>query len=107
MTGDIFEHLYSYVQNNIFNTWDERTREFLLNTAFLRSLNPDLCAAVSGVMESETLLAEFFENLNGRPYQGLYVIGSHPDFERIAKRKAVRRRKLYNGMIQCQLYMYF
>ena len=30
-----------------------------------------------------------------------------PDFEKYFGRKADKRRKLYNGMIQCQLYMYF
>jgi putative N6-adenine-specific DNA methylase len=29
-----------------------------------------------------------------------------PDFERNFGQKADRRRKLYNGNIQCQLYMY-
>lgn len=57
--------------------------------------------------QSEKLLGDFFENLSRYPYKGLYVISSQPDFEKTAKRKATRRRKLYNGMIQCQLYMYF
>ena len=29
------------------------------------------------------------------------------DFERVFGRKADKRRKLYNGMIKCQVYMYF
>ena len=29
------------------------------------------------------------------------------EFERSFGRKADKRRKLYNGMIPCQLYMYF
>lgn len=35
------------------------------------------------------------------------VITPEPDFEKLFGRKADRRRKLYNGMISCQLYQYF
>ena len=35
------------------------------------------------------------------------VISPNEDFEELFKRKADKRRKLYNGMIKCQLYMYF
>lgn len=36
-----------------------------------------------------------------------YIISPHPEFEALFGRKADKRRKLYNGMIRCQLYMYF
>ncbi len=36
-----------------------------------------------------------------------YIISPHPDFERIFGKKANRRRKMYNGMMSCQVYMYF
>ena len=36
-----------------------------------------------------------------------YIISSAPAFERFYGRKADKRRKLYNGMIKCDLYMYF
>ena len=35
------------------------------------------------------------------------VISPDPRFEQCFGRRADRRRKLYNGMIQCQLYLYF
>ena len=43
------------------------------------------------------------------PNRGLnyYIISPHEEFERLFGRKADKRRKLYNGMIKCQLYMYF
>ena len=41
------------------------------------------------------------------PGQGLYVITADADFERHFGKKAARRRKLYNGMIPCQIYMYY
>src|SRR5690606_32999183 len=36
----------------------------------------------------------------------VYVLTSHPQFERIYGRKADRRRKLYNGRIECTYYQY-
>ncbi len=36
-----------------------------------------------------------------------YIISSEPDFERLYGRPATKRRKLYNGMIQCYLNMYY
>lgn len=35
------------------------------------------------------------------------VISPHDDFETLFGRKADKRRKLYNGMLKCQLHMYF
>ena len=40
------------------------------------------------------------------PWQ-VYVITSHPAFERLYGRRADKVRKLYNGMIPCALYLYF
>ncbi len=39
--------------------------------------------------------------------QTSYIISPHEQFESFFGRKAVKRRKLYNGMLKCQLYMYF
>ncbi len=36
-----------------------------------------------------------------------YIISPHENFERIFGRPATKRRKLYNGMIRCQLFLYF
>ena len=40
------------------------------------------------------------------PWQ-IYVITSHPAFEKAYGRRADKIRKLYNGMIPCNLYQYF
>jgi putative N6-adenine-specific DNA methylase len=37
----------------------------------------------------------------------LYILSSHEDFERFFGRRADKKRKLYNGMIKCQLFMYY
>lgn len=36
----------------------------------------------------------------------LYLLSSHTEFERTFGRKADKKRKLYNGMIKCDLFMY-
>ncbi|MDD2192754.1 MAG: class I SAM-dependent RNA methyltransferase [Bacteroidales bacterium] len=38
---------------------------------------------------------------------GIYVLTADPEFERAFGRHATKKRKLYNGMIKCDLYMYF
>ncbi len=40
------------------------------------------------------------------PRIGMFVISSDPEFEKNFGQKAEKRRKLYNGNIQCQLFMY-
>lgn len=47
------------------------------------------------------------ERWSAQPGAGLYVITADAEFERHFGRTAVKRRKIYNGMIPCQLYMYF
>ena len=49
-------------------------------------------------------LAYEMSRQSGKKY---FVISPHDDFETLFGRKADKRRKLYNGMIKCQLYMYF
>ena len=40
------------------------------------------------------------------PWQ-IYILTSHPSFERLYGQRADKIRKLYNGMIPCNLYQYF
>ena len=37
----------------------------------------------------------------------LYLLSSHTEFERTFGKQADKKRKLYNGMIKCDLFMYF
>lgn len=50
------------------------------------------------------LMGKKFAEKDGAAY---YIISPHNDFERLFGRTARRRRKLNNGDIRCQLYMYF
>jgi len=49
-------------------------------------------------------MGRVFERKRGWNYS---IITPDDDFETMFGRKADKRRKLYNGMIKCQLYMYF
>ena len=42
-----------------------------------------------------------------RPGWTYTVISPDEEFEQCFGRKADKRRKLYNGMIKCQVYLYF
>ena len=37
----------------------------------------------------------------------MYILSSHTEFERSFAKTAVKKRKLYNGMIKCDLFMYY
>lgn len=50
------------------------------------------------------ILGEKFKQERGWAYN---IISPSEDFEALFGRKADKRRKLYNGMIKCQYYMYF
>lgn len=59
------------------------------------------------VKEAEKLykiMGEQFVSGDGQKY---YVISPHDEFEKHYGKEADKRRKLYNGMIKCQLFMYF
>lgn len=49
-------------------------------------------------------MGKVFRRQEGNSY---YIISPHEKFEQIYGREADKRRKLYNGMMKCQVYMYF
>lgn len=51
-----------------------------------------------------SIMGEKFVSKHGWSYG---IISPDEEFEKIFSRKADKRRKLYNGMIKCQYYMYF
>lgn len=51
-----------------------------------------------------SVMGKCFEKGQGKKY---FIISPNDDFESFFGRPADKRRKLYNGMIKCQLYMYF
>ena len=59
---------------------------------------------VKAAEELYTVMGNRFKEGGGRKY---YVISPHDEFDKYFGRTADKRRKLYNGMIKCQLFMYF
>jgi len=48
-----------------------------------------------------------YQALSRNVHKNLFLLSSHPSFEEVFGRKADKKRKLYNGMILCYLYMYY
>ena len=69
--------------------------------------NPPYGERMGSAREVEALYRDIgvhFRSLS--PWQ-VYIITSHPDFEKLYGRRADKVRKLYNGMIPCYLYQFF
>lgn len=57
--------------------------------------------------EIEVLYRDLKPVLGSLDTWSFYILTSHPGFERLFGRKADRKRKLYNGRIECQYYQYY
>ncbi len=69
--------------------------------------NPPYGERLLNIKEAEELyrtMGKVFARKQGWSYA---VITPDDDFEKCFGRRADKRRKLYNGMLQCQLYMYY
>ena len=69
--------------------------------------NPPYGERLGDAAEAAGLARTLGQVWQRHPGQGLYAITADADFETHFGKKAARRRKIYNGMIPCQLYMYF
>lgn len=56
--------------------------------------------------EAEQLYRLFGEAWRATENWKLYLLSSHTEFERTFGKDADKKRKLYNGMIKCDLFMY-
>lgn len=59
---------------------------------------------IAGAEKLYKIMGERFLREKGKSYT---VITPDDDFEKIFGRKADKRRKVYNGTLKCQIYMYF
>ena len=69
--------------------------------------NPPYGERLGNAREVEKLYKEIGEHFRSLSPWQVYVITSHPSFEKLYGRKADKVRKLYNGMIPCYLYQFF
>ena len=79
----------------------------ILDERALVITNPPYGERLLDVKQAEELykvMGNVFKAEGGKKY---FVISPHDDFEKLFSRTSDKRRKLYNGMIKCQYYMYF
>jgi len=69
--------------------------------------NPPYGERIMEKREAEELYRAFGNTFRALEGWKLYLLTSHEDFERVFGKRADRKRKLYNGMIKCELFMYF
>lgn len=83
-------------------------KDFVLSDGFQTVItNPPYGERLLDVKSAEELykiMGEKFLQKKGKSYS---IISPDDDFEKIFGRKADKRRKMYNGTLKCQLYMYF
>ncbi|MDR0861668.1 MAG: class I SAM-dependent RNA methyltransferase [Oscillospiraceae bacterium] len=68
--------------------------------------NPPYGERVMEKRDAETLYREFGAAVRNLKDWQIYILSSHTEFERSFGKVASKKRKLYNGMIKCDLYMY-
>lgn len=69
--------------------------------------NPPYGERLGDAAEAAALARTLGQVWQRHPGQGMYAITADAEFEQHFGKKAARRRKIYNGMIPCQLYMYY
>ncbi len=69
--------------------------------------NPPYGERILEKQDAEALYRGFGKALQGCSGWQLYLLSSHTEFERCFGRPADKKRKLYNGMIKCDLFMYY
>ena len=56
---------------------------------------------------AEGIYRGFGAVMSAYPDASLYLLSSNPEFERLFGRFSEKKRKLYNGMIKCELFIFF
>ncbi len=69
--------------------------------------NPPYGERMLEIREAEELYKRLGDRLSPSRENPCYIISPHEEFEKFFGKKADKKRKLYNGMIKCNLYMYF
>ncbi|MFP4660933.1 MAG: class I SAM-dependent RNA methyltransferase [Halanaerobiales bacterium] len=69
--------------------------------------NPPYGERLNDITEVEALYRLMGEKLLPLETWSYYILTSYQDFEKVFGKKASKRRKLYNGGIECQYYQYY
>ena len=81
--------------------FDRRTERGVIVT------NPPYGERIMEKQQAEELYRGFGRAWLASENWQLYLLSSHTEFERCLGKQADKKRKLYNGMIKCDLFMYF
>ena len=69
--------------------------------------NPPYGERIGEKKQAEELYRAFGRAWRSCPNWQMYLLSSHTEFERCFGAEADKKRKLYNGMIKCDLFMYY
>ena len=69
--------------------------------------NPPYGERMGSAREVEELYRDIGVHFRSLAPWQVYIITSHPYFEKLYGKRADKVRKLYNGMLECRLYQYF
>lgn len=68
--------------------------------------NPPYGQRIMEKDQAEQIYRQFGKTALNLNSWNIYILSSHTEFERSFGKKADKKRKLYNGMIKCDLFMY-
>ncbi len=82
-------------------------RQYTPRKGVLLFCNPPYGERMVDAAEAASLAKALGEGVRRGEPSGVYVLTADEEFELHYAQKAKKRRKVYNGMIACQLYMYY
>ena len=85
----------------------DATRESLPCDHGLIVCNPPYGERMLEQRSAQQLMRQFGRHLRFADGWKKYIISSEPEFEHYFGKQATKKRKLYNGRLQCNVYMYF
>lgn len=89
-----------------FSEADARTLELPQGRGVIVT-NPPYGQRMLEQRQAQQLLREFGRHMAGAKDYSMYIISSEEELERYYGKKCTKKRKLYNGMIKCNLFMYY
>lgn len=69
--------------------------------------NPPYGERMLELRQAEELYRKMGDVLRPSKENPCYIISPHEEFEKLFGKRADKKRKLYNGMLKCNLYMYY
>ncbi len=84
----------------------DATREPLPDQAGILIANPPYGERMMERQSAQRLYTALGRHLRGLEGWRLYLLAAEPEFEHYFGSRADKKRKLYNGRIQCNCYMY-